>query len=160
MIEEIVRKAKPMPQEQYLQVALRFATVLLALSMLCDLLDPALLLIAGIDSLIYRAAEGLAPGATAIGRIFGCLAVLLLPFIALQFGAGQRHRRGITQLACLALALVGAMWFFLAYQALHLGMPVVPWIFIRNAGGALLFALALSLSLNREQVRNLMERAA
>lgn len=136
----------------------RLALLVLAGSVLFDLLDPAVLLLATPESLVYLAAAATRFGPDALARIFGGLAVLLLPFLALQCGLLQQRARGVTQLACVALALAAVLWIFLAWASLPLGLGVTPLIFFRSGVGALLFALALAWSLNAEQIRSMLER--
>lgn len=160
-LKGIMRGSIELTELQHARAQLRFVSALLAASMLSDLLDPSLLLLSATDSLIYRAAAATSPGARAMGCAFASLALLLVPYLLLQIGVSQRlerQQRGVTQVACLALAAVGVAWMFMAWQAVNSDLAVVPWIFARNAGGALLFAFFLSLTLNREQIRQLMER--
>jgi len=144
---------------QHAQVQLRLIAALLAGSMLFDLVDPALLLLAQAESLVTRAAAGSALGAQGLGLLFAVLAAELVPFLTLQLGWCTAQRRDVTKATCLVLAAVGLTWLFLAWRCTHLGLGATAQIvFVRNGAGALIFALALGLSLNAELLRSYLDR--
>lgn len=143
---------------QHTRVQARLMAALLAGSLLCDLTDPALLLVGSTASLVYRAAQATSLGPTALAIVMTGLAVLLLPFLVAQIAGLESRRRGVTQLACLSLALTSVVWFFLAWRCIPLDLGAAPWVFTRYGAGALLFALAIAWSLNAEQLRIALER--
>lgn len=152
-----LRVSVQLTEAQQERVQVRLFTALLVLAMLFDLIDPAVLLLGTPESLVFRVAEATSIGPYAFAHILLGLAVLLLPFLLLQFGVLERRRRGVTQLACLALALSGLLWSFLAWRAIPLDYGTAPLVFGRAGGGAMIFALALAWSLNADQVRKYRE---
>lgn len=146
---------------QHTRAQLRFVAGLLACLIVFNLVDPAVVLATGTQSLLYRAATATSLGPKGVAVLFGGLAVCLVPFLVMQFGCWEAAQRAITKAACWALMFAGILWFFLAWRCLHLDLGAVPpALFARNGAGAWLFALAIALSLNAEQLRNLMERPA
>lgn len=144
---------------QHTSVQLRFVAALLAAAMIRDLADPAILLLTRSETLLYRVAASTWLGPVATGWLFAGLALLLLPFLAVQLWQRPRVCRTVTKVAVLVLALTGLLWIFLAWRSTHLDLGATAQVLIALQGaGALLFALALALSLNAEQLRTLMER--
>lgn len=158
-LRRVMRESIVLTELQHMTLMLRLMTALLAGAMLADLIDPALLLMHTPESLVFRAATATKMGPQALALLFLALAVLLAPFFALQLGMLAARRRGITQLACLSLALTGVVWAFLAWRAVPLDLGAAPVVFARHGAAALLFALVLAWSLNAEQVRTLLERS-
>lgn len=144
---------------QHTNVQLRFVAALLAAAMIRDLADPAILLLTGTETLLFRVAASTSLGPVATGWLFAALAVLLLPFLLVQIWHRRSLCRLVTKLAVLVLALTSLLWIFLAWRCTHLDLGATTQVLIALQGvGALLFALALALSLNAEQLRILMER--
>lgn len=158
LLKDVMRTSILMTELQHAAVQLRLVAVLLATSMLFDMLAPALLLLAGADSIVLRAAAGTSLHAYGVGALFVALAVAMLPYLALQLGAWPRARRGLTKFTCLALALSGVLWAFLAWRCAHMDIgAAASLVFTRNALGALTFSVALAFSLNAEQLRTLLD---
>lgn len=148
---------------QHAAVQLRLMTAVLMGSMLCELLDPALLLVTAPGSLVHRAAAATTLGPLGMAGLLAACAALLLPLLVLQLWpcASRARRRDATRLACLALAASAVLWTFLAWRALTaLDLQGAPLLFARHGFGALLVAGALAWSLNAEQLRVLLERSS
>lgn len=158
VLKAALRHSITLTELQHTTVQFRFVAALLAGSVLFDLIDPALLLLGSGESFIYRAACLTSLGPFWMAIVFLALALLLLPFLALQLGVCETCKRGGTQLACLALALASLLWFFLAWRCIPLDIGAAPVVFARNGAGAILFSLALAYSLNAEQLRCSLER--
>lgn len=153
-----MRHSITLTELQHLRVQFQVMAALLAGAMLFDLADPIVALLGVEGSVVHRAAAATALGPQALARVFLVLGVLLLPFLAVQMGAGEVCRRGVTQLACLSLSLTAVMWLFLAWRCIPLDLGFAPLIFLRQGLGSLLFAAALAWSLNAEQIRCALER--
>jgi hypothetical protein len=154
-----MRESITLTELQHATGQLRLVAILLAGSLFFDLMDPALLLLGSHKSLVFQVASAtrLGPGGFAV--LFLCLAALLLPYVLVNaFWPECPWRRPVTQLACHVLIVGGVAWEFLAYRSLALDLGAAPAIFLRTGIGALGFAFALGLSLNAEQLRNLMEK--
>jgi hypothetical protein len=125
--------------------------------MIFSMADAAMLLLGVPASLVARASIQTF-GPEAFARVFAGLAVLMVPYLVGQLWQSAPRRRGVTQLACLALALDGLVWLFLAYSVAGLHLGWTPLVFARNGIGALLVSVVLAYSLNAEQLRVLLER--
>jgi hypothetical protein len=117
--------------------------------------DPAVLLLtAGDRTMIYRVATATSLGPHGVASAFLAVALALTPFLAFQCGCWPERVRGITQLTCLALSTAALLWFFLAWRCLTLDFgDALVVLLARNGAGSMLFALALALSLNADQLR-------
>lgn len=142
---------------QHALVQSRLLSILLAGALVFDLVDPALLILVVDGSMVHRVAM-MTQHAAAIGISFACLAIGLLPYLVVQLlWPRSRWRRGVTKASCAVLVLGGLQWIFLAWTARHVDYEVVGGIFLRTGVGAILFAVALALSLNSELARQLLE---
>lgn len=140
---------------------LRLVAMLLAGSMIFTLLDPAALLWLADESLLYRVAASTSVHPQGMALIFCGLAALLTPYLLLQCGTLQEHRRGVVKLTCAGLALAAVLWAFLSWRSVHLDLgTAAPLLFARNGVGALLFAFVLAASLNAERLRAIFDGAA
>lgn len=142
---------------QHAQLQARFMSVLLGGQILFAMVDPALLLLAGDRQTVLVVTAGAsALGCVGFSVLFLALAVLLLPFLAMQFGWRKSARRRITKLTCLVLVLAALAWFFLAFRCAHLHIGLAPpVVFARTGLGAILVAGALAFFLNAERLRSL-----
>lgn len=155
-----LRLSNVLTELQHAEVQLRIVTFLLACSMLFDLLDPALFIFTVPSSLIHRIAN-MVHEPYAIGWAYAGLGALLVPYLVMQAVCPNcPERRSVTKLACFSLMTAAVLWFFMAWMARDLDIGPVVGVYLRTGLGALGFSLALALSLNAEQVRTLLERAA
>lgn len=153
-----MRLSVVMTELQHAQVQLRLMASLLALTMVFGLLDPAFLLASRTESIIFRASTATSLGPDGLAVAFSLLAAGLVPFLAMQCGCWPAARRGVGKATCLVLVLAALLWFFLTWRVAHLDFgDAVAVLFARNGAAALVFALALALSLNAEQLRSLLE---
>lgn len=158
-LAQALRHSITLTELQQLQLQYRLVAALLAGALIFDMLDPAMLLLAGTHSLILDAASATQLGPIGIGIVFVVLALLIGPYLALQCGCWPDRCRGITQFTCLVLALSALVWFFLAWRCVHLDVgAAVPLLLARNGAGALMFSLVLAFSLNAELLRTRLER--
>lgn len=138
----------------------RFISVLLALSMMFNMVEPAVLIFNTPDTMVTRTAY-LTSHPDWIALFFVQAAMLLVPHVWVQaFRPNSRARRWTTKLACFALCVGSALWLLLAYLSATFDIAVITGLFLRNSGGAVTFALALAISLNNEQLRGLQKNEA
>jgi len=138
----------------------RFISVLLSLSMILNMVEPAILIFQAPYPMVARTASlTIRPDWIALFFVQAC--VLLIPYVWVQaFRPDSRARRWVTKLACFGLCVGSALWLLLAYLSTRFEIAVVTGLFLRNSGGAVTFALALAISLNNEQLRGLQKLEA
>jgi len=142
---------------QHNQVQLRMLQILLSLSMMFDMFDPATFILTEPSSIIHRV-SALAYSPELLAYIFVMLGVLLAPYALMQiFCPCHARRRGITQLACLALAVASLQWMYMAYLSRDLDIESITGVWIRTGLGALGYSLVLALTLNAERARQIFD---
>ncbi len=135
----------------------RFVSVLLALSMIFNMVEPALLIFQAPNTAVARIAS-MTQHPDWVAVFFLQAAVLLVPHVWVHaFRPTSHARRWATKLACFALCVSSALWLLLAYLSRNVDIAVITVLFLRNSGGAVIFALALGISLNNEQLRGLQK---
>lgn len=139
---------------QHSNMQLRMVQILLSLSMMFDLFDPATFILTVPTSITARVAV-LAYSADMVAYSFIALGLLMAPYaLMLAFFPDCQARRDITKLACFALLGASLQWLFLAYLSRNLDIEAITGVWIRTSAGALGYALVLALSLNAEHARH------
>lgn len=153
-LRSVMHTSLVLTELQHSQMQLRLITVLLSLSMMFDLLDPATFILTVPTSITARVAM-LAYSAELVAYSFIALGALLAPYAAMHaFFPNHPARRGITQLACFALLGASLQWMFLAYLSRNLDIEAVTGVWLRTAMGALGYSMVLAVGLNAEHARH------
>lgn len=132
----------------------RMLSILVALMLIQDSLDPVQLVAWVQSSVVARVAE-LTGHPKIVAVVFAACALSVTPFLAASLVRrwNVAWRVPTARLACLGLSVAGLQWLLLAYLSSGLGTGTVSQIFGRYAIMSIAFAGALAISINNHQVR-------
>lgn len=138
----------------------RFISALLALSMVFNMLEPAILIFSAPETVLSQVASSTRRPEW-LALFFIQAAIALIPYVWVQaFHPRASARRWATKLACFSLCCASALWALLAFTSRGFDFAVITGLFLRNSAGAVTFALALAISLNNELLRNTAKNEA
>lgn len=138
----------------------RLLSVLLAISLQFNMIEPSLLMLHEPDSLVWAVA-GLSGGRTILALAFLGFALLMVPYVTMQIvDPNTRHRPRIIRIACAALCLGGVLWVYLAFLSRNLDYDTITGIFCRNGIWNIGMAAVLAYHLNNKQIRESVKAGA
>ncbi len=133
----------------------RLLSTLLAVALMFNMIDPALLVLNEQRSLVATVAKMTGHPAW-LAVAFLLLACMVVPFVLMQlFRPECIHQRGIVKLACLAMCIGGVLWIYLAYLSRNLDYETLTGIYARNGGWSICLGAILAHHLNNKQRRAL-----
>ena len=146
-----------MTELHHAQAALRLRDILLALLVFFELLSPSVLMLAEPTSL-YHIVAWATPYPLTLAVTFAVVALSTIPYVLMQcFCPLYVHRRAVARWTCYALCLASLLWLYLSWESRAMNLMPAAGVFLQNSLGALVFSLALALTLNTELVRIWLE---
>ena len=141
-----------------LQTMARCFSIVAACEILMDFISPAMWIMTAPQSIMAKVAN-LSTSGIALGMVWLLAALLVVPFVLMQFfNPEYRHRRAVIKI-CNAGNLSGAfIWFFMGFLARNLDYEFIIFNFILNGFGALVMAALLANSLNNDQIESALMR--
>ncbi|HYW57664.1 MAG TPA: hypothetical protein VE934_11930 [Polaromonas sp.] len=149
-----------MPDQPCLELAhfrfeCRMLSTLLAVAVMFNMIDPALLVLNEPRALVAMVAKLTGnPRVLAVAFLF--LALLVVPYVLMQLVCPQSTRhRGIVKIACLGMCVGGVLWIYLAFLSRNLDYETLTSIYARNGAWSICVGALLAFHLNNKQRRAL-----
>jgi hypothetical protein len=147
----------PKLQMKHLLIELRILFIMLAGSMMFDMLDPAFLMLTSPNTMMYRIAS-LSHYREWVIASYIVSALLVVPYLAMHlFSSWHRRSREVTKLAIAGLLVSSVVWAFLCFISWRVETGWATLLYLRNIIGSLMFAGFLGAMLNSELRREALK---
>lgn len=129
---------------------LRVISILFVVSLIFELIDPAVFIFSNETTIIARIAS-VRGDANPIAWTMLALSAPMIPYTIMEiFWPTSRFRRTLTKVCCYALLASSLQWFYIAWLANLYLVPIIALTYVRTGIGSMAFSVVLALALNSE----------
>ena len=129
---------------------LRVVSILFVISLIFELIDPAVFIFSNETTIIARIAA-VRGNANPVAWTMLALSMPMIPYMFMEvFWPVSRFRRMLTKLCCFSLLASSLQWFYLAWLANLYLVPIISLTYVRAGIGSMAFSVVLALALNSE----------
>lgn len=129
---------------------LRVISILFVISLIFELIDPAVFIFSNETTIIARIAS-VRGNAHPIAWTMLAMSTPMIPYTIMEiFWPVSRFRRMLTKVCCYALLASSLLWFYMAWLANLYLVPIIALTYVRTGVGSMAFSVVLALALNSE----------